>query len=371
MDIIIDKKLIKIIEPTPYAVYQRQEDGLGTINVKGCCNISGTAFIEVSAVSVQGGTDTEWHRIEVDDLGVFSGRICAAGGLYRVVMRPAGQGGFAMDNSMVLVDKVGVGEVFITAGQSNSCAASDTLMIPEDDRVCATSCDIDDKSWRFGADPLPSIPAPTIIGGPANGGSWYGQGDGGSFMPPLGDLLVKELNVPVGFIMCGEGGSFVSQWLPDGVLYPRIKNALKKVGVNGARAILWHQGESDAGGTTTADYQCMLTSVIGKSRENAGWNIPWGVAIASYLPPRFNPNREFMDNIRAAQMNVIENVSGVFRGPDTDVLAGKEYRCNQDDSWIHFNGKGLQAHAKGWFETIMSSFFVKEPCYSLSTPSTI
>jgi hypothetical protein len=118
--------------------------------------------------------------------------------------------------------------------------------------------------------------------------------------------------------------------------------ALDEVGYLGARAILWHQGESDlASGTTTEDYTSMLNEVIMGSRIAAGWDIPWVVARASYLP---GFSAESLAVIVDAQQTVIDNDSLTYLGPDTDNLIGDSWRYDT----VHFNGEGLREHARLW-----------------------
>ena len=110
--------------------------------------------------------------------------------------------------------------------------------------------------------------------------------------------------------------------------------------------MLWHQGESDAGTEiSTATYTSRLTTVVEASRQDAGWPIPWGVALVSFLP---NNAPENMEAVRAGQRATIAAVSGVFEGPDTDAL-GIEYRHDN----VHFNEAGLREHARGWGRAIL------------------
>ncbi|MCE9631908.1 MAG: sialate O-acetylesterase [Planctomycetia bacterium] len=119
----------------------------------------------------------------------------------------------------------------------------------------------------------------------------------------------------------------------------------------GFRAVLWHQGESDANqkdasrtlpGELSSRY---LTQLIRDSRRDIGWEAPWFVAQASY----HGPDDQGSDDIRAAQATLWK--SGLaLQGPDTDKL-GPEFR-EQDGRGVHFSGTGLRAHAAAWAEKI-------------------
>ena len=120
-----------------------------------------------------------------------------------------------------------------------------------EDRQVAT---FDGKRWQFANDPQPGA-----------------SGSGGSFLPPFGDAMAQRFDVPVGFIACGIGATSVREWLPKGTKFPnpptltgRVRQLpsgeweskgeafdmlvarMKQMGPHGFRAVLWHQGESDA-----------------------------------------------------------------------------------------------------------------------------
>ena len=127
----------------------------------------------------------------------------------------------------ISISPIGVGEVFIIAGQSNSANAGIQRQTPSDSRVSAWG----KRGWQFASDPQP-----------------IATGNGGSPWPLLGDLLATRYDMPIGFISVGLGGTKVEQWLPRSTdKFDRIVMALNEVGPQGARALLWHQGESDVG----------------------------------------------------------------------------------------------------------------------------
>ena len=126
---------------------------------------------------------------------------------------------------------------------------------------------------------------------------------------------------------------------------------MKAFGKNGFRAVLWHQGESDANQkdpTRTLSgrlYEKYLTQLISKTRIDLEWDAPWFVAQATYHVP----GDESDPNIRGAQASIWKN--GVsLEGPDTDRLK-VELRA-QDGQGVHFSGPGLKAHADAWFDKV-------------------
>jgi hypothetical protein len=126
---------------------------------------------------------------------------------------------------------------------------------------------------------------------------------------------------------------------------------MSDVGKNGFRAVLWHQGESDANQADTSRtlagnlYQKYLTQLIQQSRKDIGWNAPWFVAQASY----HIPGDEGSDDIRKAQAAVWKDRIAL-QGPDSDAVKGN-YR-DSGGKGVHFSGPGLREHADRCFDKI-------------------
>lgn len=229
------------------------------------------------------------------------------------------------------VERVGVGEIFITAGQSNSANHGRPVQMASDGRIVA----LGEDSWDIANDPQP-----------------IATSDGGSPWPLLGKRLLSKLDVPIGFASVGVGGSEVRQWDPDieGSLYPRLKSVLERVGRQGARAVLWHQGESDTVyGTSADEYAEILSRVIIRSREDAGFEIPWIIARVSFVS---DDHIEKQPEILAGQRQVVDR-GLALEGPTTDDLLGEEFRYDL----LHFNQHGLAIHADRWAEAIIQHFF--------------
>jgi lysophospholipase L1-like esterase len=331
-----------LTQPTPYQVVQRDAENRGRIPVQGTCLTSGARVEARYERTGAGGAPAEpWVTVaEIPSVGAFSGTLpAAAGGWYRVSVRV-----LVGDNEVArrTVEKVGVGEVFITAGQSNAGNYGWPRQTPTEDRVAAYCqwC----RQWRHGDDPQPGA-----------------GGSGGSPWPAMADILVRALDVPVLVVGCAAGGTSVKQWLPESkACYGGLKRALEFVGPHGARAILWHQGESDAfEGTSAEEYAKGMKEIIAQSRKDAGWEIPWGVAQASFLPdnPRNPPKKgsrlENGDIVRQGQKQTCRDNRAVFEGPLTDDLTGPDWRCDT----IHFNAKGFREHGRRWAAGVLTNLF--------------
>ena len=322
-----------IKSPEPHQIIQRKADGTGGIPISGTvesfCNLIEARVLSLTKDGLETGNNSEWSIVVAAEKNVgseFFGTINANAGWYKVEIR------FSQNSTVVdtkSISPVGVGDVYIISGQSNSANHGGNTLSPNDPRVSAWGL----GGWQFGADPQP-----------------IATGEGGSPWPYFGDLLVQEHGVPIGIISVGWGGTAVHQWLPgtsSDSLFHRIEYALDEVGLQGAKAILWHQGESDLQiNTSTELYSERLSLLIDASRTHAGWDIPWVVARASYLPTFSN---ESMARIIDAQQIVIDNDPLTYEGPYTDDLIGGEWRYDG----IHFNELGLIEHAKRWNTSVI------------------
>jgi hypothetical protein len=317
-------------------VFQRGADDLGQVLIAGSLP-TGAEVIEARAVLAEGasrGKTVDWTAV-IDvrttaslEGNRFRGNLpLSAGGWYRLEVRARrGDRMFAQ----VALEKVGVGDVFVTAGQSNSANFGQVRQTAKDDRV--VYCD--GKAYTPAHDPIPG-----------------GFGGGGTPWPLLGDLLAKQWNVPVCFRSSTLTYTPVALWLPDAKhnQYPTLVERVKQFGPHGVRAVLWHQGESDSLAKTTAEqYRDRLTQVIQSLRKDVGYGVDWFVAQASFHPGCGKPQQEPV----AEGQKLLWESKVVFAGPITDDLLGKEYRSDG----VHFTEKGLQVHARRWREAITRQY---------------
>jgi hypothetical protein len=323
--------------PKARQVVQRRADNRAALPIQGTFSGSNTARIEVRAVVMPGATNngasTDWIIVTSNPTGgVFSGVLSnlTAGGWYRIEVRALDAAANVL--ATTAVDRVGVGDVFITAGQSNAGCFGTPNQTPTDDRISAYT--LSSGTWQFATDPQPNISG--FIG------------TGGSAWPILGSRLVASNQVPVGFIGLAYGATTVSQWAPGTALYQNLTNTLVRFGTNGVRAVLWHQGESDSlVPTPAATYAQQLSNVIARSRSSAGWNVPWGIAEVSFHP---SATRATEEPVAAGQRTVLYRLSQCFRGARTDDF-NLENKINPADG-VHFNAAGLADHAQQWADVL-------------------
>jgi hypothetical protein len=274
--------------------------------------------------SLAGPHPDQWQAVSLDrQTRKFIGMgPMHAGGWYKVEIR-------ALKDKHVVaqaaVDHVGVGEVFVGAGQSNSTNCGSERIQQRSGMVASFS----GTDWQLADDPQPGA---------------HDNSTGGSSWPAFGDAVYAKYQVPIGIASTGHSGTSISDWRANGELFRWMVTRMQQLGRNGFRAVLWHQGESDVG-MAADEYARRLTAVIQGSKRAAGWEFPWFVAQVSY----HNPNNASFPNPRKAQKQLWD--TGIaLEGPDTDTLTGD----NRDSGGqgIHFSPKGLRAHGQMWADKV-------------------
>lgn len=317
--------------PSDRAVFQRDADNTADITVK--ASYDGNESVK-ARVEKDGNVLVDWVALSEKD-GGYSSVIenVPAGGWFQLVVATFDAAG--NETSRTEVEHVGVGEVFITGGQSNSCNFGGEKTVAESDLVSAFKAA--DGTWQHCEDSQPN-----------NSGYNTGNG-GGSPWPTLGDELVAKLGVPVGFCSTGVGGSTINELLGNN--YTPIAEAIEKLELYGCRAFLLHQGEADTDSTPNDEYLRDLTALIEKTRQDAGYEMNWFVAQVSYAWSNYN-NTAKMDAMKAAQRAACNNYN-IFVGPTTDDLLG-EYRHTDN---LHMSKLGLIEHGKRWADVIVNTLF--------------
>lgn len=314
-----EKLEVKI--PTERAIYQRDNNNYA--NVKVSIEYSGTG--EVSAKLYDG--DKELGKTAVLTKGkgnTYEGSIAnvPGGGWYTLIVNAGSES--------KTVEKVGVGEVFITGGQSNSCNFGGEKTTAQSDLVSAYNPNT--NTWQHCEDSQPSE-------------SGYNTGNGGgSAWPSMGDALTQKTGVPVGFVSTGVGSAKIEELRTKH--YFAIKNAINDLKPYGYRAFLLHQGEADTDGTNREKYLASLQQLIAQTREDAGYNLNWCIAQVSYAWSNYN-NTKKMESMKETQRAAC-NDETIFVGPTTDDLQG-EYRHTDN---LHLSKLGLIEHGKRWADVV-------------------
>ena len=346
---------LRLSAPLDFTVVQRRTRTHGAIVVAGELGPEIANSGVVQAKLSGGGASGRWQTLGALKPGARAFRFelsAPAGGWYRLEVRLNRDQAIKANAS---IDHVGVGEVFVVAGQSNSANHGADRQQTATGLVASFS----GERWLLANDPQPRA-----------------SGVGGSFMPPFGDAMARQFQVPIGIVAAGVGATSVREWLPagvgfpnpptltnrvhllstgdwtsDGALFEGLSARLKPFGPHGFRALLWHQGESDANqqdATRTLpgeEYRREMELLIASVRREVGWSFPWFVAQTTY----HGPDDAGSPDIRAAQAALWQE-GLALQGPDTDKL-GSDWR-DSGGTGVHFTGAGLRAHAGLWVDQV-------------------
>jgi len=380
---------INISYPTSRAVFQRNNSNQSHIYIAG----NYTSFadkIEARAVArvmiPNQGTTTQWTVIQHNPTnGYYYGTLIVSGGWYDLEVRHWLGTTLLGTNS---VQRIGIGEVFVIAGQSN--ATGDSYLknqgnygpMANDDRVNIVNYTLNYPT-NYGAIVLPiaefSHLDSTFNISPFGLSAWcWGA---------LGDTLTKRLNVPIAFFNGGWSGTGSHAWresandstatpenfytFPRGMPYGNLRAALNFYAAQfGVRAVLWHQGEADNFQKVSREtYGKNLKTVINKSREHAGKsNLAWVVSRASRFKGldiiksrTWQPVIEAQNDVIGLNGNSQANyTTQVFEGPATDDLIGPNVRTIDS---VHFVGYGHRILASVWNQKLNTAFFINSTPY--------
>ena len=336
--------------PLERQVVQRNTQEWAEVTVAGPVPAN-TALVEAKAeLPATGlrlrGEPMDWTVVATGDRikdGKFSGSLkLVTGGWYQLAVRFRKSAEDPTVLAQASVGQVGVGDIFITAGQSNSVNFGQPKQKSAED-LCVY---FDGKRFTPAADPMPDA-----------------IGVGGTPWPILGDMLSRTTRAPVCFRSATTNVSRIQEWVPSSPgrigQIERLVELAKWFGPRGIRAVLWVQGEADTDDpgkllpTPPADYERDAKAMIEFSRKQLGWPVDWFVAGNSYIPAK--PGKDYRKNIAdiLGAQKALWDQGIAFRGPDTNDLVGSpDYRHDG----VHFGPRGLQVHAERWYAALNSQY---------------
>lgn len=355
---------IIITSPSDRSVYQRDITGQTTVSVSGTYS-QPIDQVEVRAVPVIPGQGiaTDWSTLQANPRGgVFLGTVRLQGGWYTLEVRALLEGAVVGRD---VVSRMGVGEIFLIAGQSNAQGLFNSPgPAATDDRV---NYIVYDNTVNSLFDP----PAPTfahlesnIVIGPRGQTAWnWGI---------LGDLLARKLNVPILFINTAWEGTSVKNWaesaagkstvnlygdfpypekMPYGNLLISAQHYVHRLGV---RAVLWMQGETDTYplNSSAKEYQENLQFLINKLSGDTGKRINWVIARTSRTTNFAGEPMTSQEVINGQNAVLNTPFNSTYPGPETD-----NHLVPRPDG-IHFKGEdGHRILAELWNNSLNTTFF--------------
>lgn len=209
---------------------------------------------------------------------------------------------------------LGVGEVFVIAGQSNSGGyAKDVAYDPPELGVHLlrnTGC------WDLASHPMNDS---TDTVHEANREEFN---PGSSPWLSFGKAVRRELGCPVGLLQTALGGSALERWNPaeEGSLY---RNLLSVLASQGGRAagVLWMQGCNDTEPGPASGYYKRFEQFVTALRADTGLeNLPfYTVQLNRYLRAPAGGKDESWSAVREAQRRAARQMPGVYMVPSIDL----------------------------------------------------
>ncbi|OUS67914.1 hypothetical protein B1748_35340 [Paenibacillus sp. MY03] len=340
-------------QPKPYQVIQRYGydpmksyanhpggplSGQGTVIISGniSCSLE-MAQLEARTVLMQDayGEAVDWMKMEVEwRASTFQTTLkVPAGGWYRLELRLTDKSGDIMIESSV--EPIGVGEVFVIAGQSYAENCNDEYLQIQDPEGRISCYDSIAGDWRIAHDPQPGVRIRDIHDTRLKGTIW----------PAAMNHLLPLLRVPIGMVNVAVSSTASRQWMPGERLYRQLLHAGKSVG--DFRALLWQQGESDVIEATPTDvYISRLIAIKTELERQWEHSFLWMPAKSTLHPEVYSKPLE-EGWIREA-IHELWDTAGFAPGPDTDILGGIGIHRAVTANSQHFTLLGQQQAGMLW-----------------------
>lgn len=221
-----------------FQIFQRNAEGYADITVKGEWKqtLSEGVHVETRVIREDDSvTVVPWTVCELNG-EEYSGTLkVPEGGLYRIETCVRGQGGY-WNSTFRRWHHVGVGDIYITAGQSNMTGYGRDFAY--DPPVLGVHEFANYGGWEIATHPV-ADPEDTKYGFPEDA-------TGTSPVLSFGRRLHERLGIPVGVVPTAIGGSPLSIWHPgeDASAFRAIEARLESIGE--FKGFIWYQGCTDA-----------------------------------------------------------------------------------------------------------------------------
>jgi hypothetical protein len=383
---------ISLAFPVPRAVIQRNNANQASLNIAGRIKQS-VDKIEARLVprNEQSRLDTivatPWQTVQLNPINFFSGTISVKGGWYNLQMRAIKAGVTIIDT--LIVQRVGIGEVFVYVGHSNAQGGAYGQTGPDatDDRVSCIpvgkepSCNgrvpfqpatSSDSLWcnylQTGeAQYLPVLTfskvTRTLGIAPFCGLPW--------FWSIVGDSLSRKLNVPIMLYGTAFGGTKSEHWFKasQGILFDHgfVKSSIKMPYINLKNVLQLYVPLTgirvNERNDSQSDIQNWMQGYIAQSRVDAKIpNLAWLIATDSYLLDHGQYPQPFPLKFEARNAQAfMQSQPYNFQGPDLDMITDNNAGnpTSERPDGLHFGNQGLVSAANLWVNSINQNSFLR------------
>ncbi len=238
-----------------------------------------------------------------------------AGGLYRIetYMEYEGWDGLSCTRGD-MVHHIGVGDIFVIAGQSNAGGRSKNPV--EDEPELGVHVLRPSAKWDLATHPLGETTDAVHVG------HYENHNPGHSPWLHFAKLLKKKLGCPIGLVPCAYGGAPLRWWNPqeNGALLANMLEMLKDYDIH-PKAVLWVQGEAEGYENSAETYLERFSSFVAQTREALKQpDLPF---LTVQINRCMEPSDERLDRqwgmVREAQRQAMHSLRHVTVVPSTDL----------------------------------------------------
>jgi len=332
---------ISIIYPARYAVIQRTSNDTGDIPIAGVFEGNPSAI----EVRFNGGpwTEVSIQPTQNQFVGLLHNQSVGQGLI---------EARFADNHSITdSKDSVGLGDVFVIAGQSNAIMLGENLQTFGNSSPFTASVYSPSFAWIPANDPF--------YDGQFYNDRFRGEHTKGSAWPLVAKQIMQNERIPVAFIASAIGGTSILAWQKDSPAYKAMLGEVREAtnGTMFVKAVLWFQGEQDTldtsnQATVRGSYDYYKAN-FSKFASNLKSDINTSTIVAGQIGELIDgfANRNTVDNIRRAQTDIWRENQFVSPGPIT-------YDIGPLNGGVHFTSDvEIDALAARWWIAIMCNVY--------------
>lgn len=238
-----------------------------------------------------------------------------AGGLYRIetYMDYEGWDGLSVTRGDI-VHNIGVGDIFVIAGQSNAAGRAKTPV--EDVPELGVHLLRNSGEWDLATHPLNETT------NAIHRGHFENHNPGHSPFLHFAKILKRELGYPIGLVNCAYGGAPLRWWNPDenGSLYKNMLDMLSDYDII-PKAMLWYQGEAEGFESSASTYFNRFKSFV--NHVKSGFSDKDFPILTVQLNRCLTPSTLTLDRewgmVREAQRLASHELDNVYVVPSTDL----------------------------------------------------
>lgn len=267
---------------SPWQIFQQNEDGFAAIRLEGEYHLVRLSQeLPLEFTHVPDAKTTVKARIALESTGesVVPWTLCEvtgdghwriefprvpAGGLYRIetYMDYEGWDGLSCTRGD-MVHSIGVGDVFVIAGQSNAAGRAKNPV--EDTPELGVHVLRTSARWDLATHPLGETTDAVHVG------HYENHNPGHSPWLHFAKRLHRELGYPIGLVPCAYGGAPLRWWNPEenGALTQNMLEMLGDYDIH-PKAVLWVQGEAEGYENSAETYLERFTAFVRAVREALG-----------------------------------------------------------------------------------------------------